>query len=155
MIIKFFLKINTKNFGCESKNSQVNKNNLRICSVKTDANGKFSFTNIAYGKYKLSSSFSNGNLDFEMQPESVQADLTKNQDVLLSDPFLVSSVSIKSQALLGKNVIFYYSNHASYAYIFIIFYFVHNILNQASLNSLIIYLNKRERTSNNKNQKIY
>ncbi len=94
----------------------MNKNNLRICSVKTDANGKFSFTNIAYGKYKLSSSFSNGNLDFEMQPELIQADLTKNQDVSLTEQFLVSSVSIKCQALLGKNVSFFFVLNKKYYY---------------------------------------
>ncbi len=39
-----------------------------------------------------------------MQPEVIQVDLTKNQDVQVNEPFLVNSVSIKCQALLDKNV---------------------------------------------------
>jgi hypothetical protein len=83
---------------------------LRICSVKTDSNGKFVFSNVAFGKYKLLSSLTKENLAFEMQPEAIQVDLTKNLDVQVAEPFFVNSVSIKCQALLDKNVICTFGN---------------------------------------------
>lgn len=89
-----------------SKNEKINKENLRICSVKTDSNGKFTFSNIAFGKYKLTTSFTKENLEFDFLPENIHVDLTKNQNAQISQPFSVNSVTIKCQVLLDKNVWF-------------------------------------------------
>lgn len=94
-------KIDTKKFGCDSSS----RSDLRICHIKTDATGKFSFSNIAYGKYKLTASLEmeNALFKFSMKPESINADLTKHQDVVLSDTFKLEKVTVVSQALLKQN----------------------------------------------------
>lgn len=94
-------KIDTKRFVCDLSS----KSNLQICHVKTDSNGKFSFLNVEFGKYKLSSSLNmeNSKFRFSMKPDSLTVDLTTHQDALVSESFKVDKVTVQSQALLAKD----------------------------------------------------
>lgn len=92
--------VDTKNFECDLKS----KSGLKICQTKTDSNGKFIFSNIAFGKYNLVSSLSKESLLFSMKPEHFNVDLTKHQNVELSDSFVLDSVTIVSQALVSDKV---------------------------------------------------
>lgn len=97
-----YAKIDTKQFGCDLSI----KSALKVCHVKTDSAGQFQFMNIAYGKYKLTSSYAseNGKIKFQMQPESISVDLTGHQDVKISEQFKLSEVIVSSQASVKKNV---------------------------------------------------
>jgi len=96
-----YAKIDTKQFGCDLSI----KSALKVCHVKTDSAGQFQFMNIAYGKYKLTSSYAseNGKIKFQMQPESISVDLTGHQDVKISEQFKLSEVIVSSQASVKKN----------------------------------------------------
>ena len=64
----------------------------------------FRFGNAAFGKYQIRTSLSKNNLDFSMTPESQLADLTRHQNILVEKPFILDSVTVKSQILLSENV---------------------------------------------------
>ena len=90
----------TKGFMCEP----VENGGLKICQVKTDVNGKFSFANIMFGKYKLSAEIVKDGIRFDMAPELITADLSRHKDLFLQDKFVLSKVSLLSQAFLSENV---------------------------------------------------
>ena len=94
--------IDTKKFVCD----QSSKSNLRICHVKTDSTGKFSFLNIAYGKYKLKASLEleSSTLKFDMKPDFFLVDLTSHKDFLITDAFKLDMVTISSQVISKNNV---------------------------------------------------
>ncbi len=96
-------KIDTKKFVCE----QSVKSGLEICQVTTDAAGRFTFMNVAYGKYRLvaSAAMDNGRIKFHMQPrEGLLVDLTNHRDSVVTEQFKLDRVSIDAQALFNKNV---------------------------------------------------
>ena len=100
---EIMIKIDTKGFQCD--HSVSSKENLRICQAKTDVNGKFSFSNVAFAKYRLTTVITtNENLVFDTKPNELTADLTKHQNIQLSQPFLLNSVSIVSKAFVSENV---------------------------------------------------
>ncbi len=72
--------------------------------MKTNSEGEFSFSNIAFGKYKIIANLEKENLKIGMKPDSFHVDLTKHQNVLISESFKLNKVSIKSQVLLGIEV---------------------------------------------------
>ena len=93
-----------KNFECDLSS----KNGLRICHTKSDANGKFQFTNLAFAKYKLTALLSSGpGLTFTMQPEELRVDLARHQNELLNQAFVINSVTIKSKVLLSEKARIY------------------------------------------------
>ena len=97
------MKIDAKGFQCD--HSVASKENLRICQTKTDANGKFSFSNVAFAKYRLTTTIATkDNLVFDTKPAELIADLTKHQNIQLSHPFLLNSVSVVSKAFVSENV---------------------------------------------------
>ena len=93
-----YKKIETKQFVCDLSS----ESSLRVCHVQTDANGVFSFLNIAFGKYKLVASLESGEMTFAMKPDSLSVDVTTHKDLSIGDSFLLDKVSIKSGAFLGK-----------------------------------------------------
>ena len=95
----FLIKINTDNFECNLESKSVE--NLRICHTRTNSNGKFTFGNVIFGKYKLFSSLLEEKMSFTMQPEFLSVDLTRHQDLVLAEYFKLSQVTIESQALLS------------------------------------------------------
>lgn len=99
---KSYSTLDTKHFECELM-PKLNSD-LKICQTKTDENGKFTFGNVVFAKYKIRTSLVKDNLVFNMQPEVLTADLTKHQNVLLDKSFVLSSVTIKSQAYLSDKV---------------------------------------------------
>lgn len=83
---------------------QLHSNNDKF--VKTDATGKYTFSNVPYGKYKLSANLEleNSLFQFSMNPESLSVDLTGHQDITMTESFQLEKVTISSQALLKKDV---------------------------------------------------
>ena len=69
----------------------------------------FRFGNAAFGKYQIRTSLTKNNLDFSMTPESQLADLTRHQNILVEKPFILDSVTVKSQILLSENVSTYFN----------------------------------------------
>ena len=96
----FNLKLDTSNFECERNENEASS----ICHSKTDANGRFSFSNVVFGKYHLSAQLVQSGLKFSMSPELIVADLTKHADLSLSQKFILSKVSLTSRAWLSENV---------------------------------------------------
>ena len=77
----------------------------KICQTKSDANGKFSFSNIAFGRYKLKATLAHGDsLRFGMQPESIEVELTGHKNLVLSDSFRLDYVTVNSVAVLNEKV---------------------------------------------------
>lgn len=93
-----YKNIDPKLFVCDLSS----KSNLRICHVETNANGVFTFMNIAFGKYKLLASLESGELRFAMKPDSLSVDVTTHKDLELGDSFVLDKVSIKSRAFLAE-----------------------------------------------------
>ncbi|CAF0810412.1 unnamed protein product [Brachionus calyciflorus] len=91
--------LETKNFGCDQS---LRKGSL-ICTVKTDSNGKFTFSNVVYGNYKLVATYSTNNLQFQMKPEVLNVDLTKHSNLELTENFILNSVTLTSKVLLSKD----------------------------------------------------
>ncbi len=92
-------KLDISKYGCEQKSKTGDK----LCSTKTDLNGKFTFTNLAFAKYKLSAELVWNNLVFSLKPEFVPVDLTKHKDQLVDRPFKLDSVSLKSFVYTSTN----------------------------------------------------
>ena len=97
-----YSKIKTDKFACDLSS----RSKLLICHVKTDSAGKFVFSNVGFGKYRLSAilELENTLFQFSMKPDYINVDLTNHQDVLLSESFQLEKVTISSQALLSKDV---------------------------------------------------
>jgi len=92
-------KLDTTKFGCDQKT----KSGLRLCSTKTDSNGKFTFSNLAFAKYKLSGELTRDNLVFALRPDFLLVDLTKHKDQLVDKTFRLDSLSLKSVVLTSTN----------------------------------------------------
>lgn len=92
--------VDTKQFGCDSSS----KSGSRVCQVKTDSTGKFVFSNLPFGKYKLVAKLetNNGLVTFHMEPNELVVDLTRHQNEVFKQAFVISSVSIKSKAVVSE-----------------------------------------------------
>ena len=89
------------NFECELDSKF---DGIKICHVKTDANGKFTFGNVAFGKYQLRSSLTKNGFEFSMQPETLLVDLTRHQNVYVDKPFVLDAVTVPSQFFLSEKL---------------------------------------------------
>jgi hypothetical protein len=84
----------------------VKRDGLKICETKSDSSGKFSFSNVAFAKYKIKATLSKHDvLEFAMKPGHIDVDLTRHENVALTEPFQLDSVSVQSVALLSDKVI--------------------------------------------------
>lgn len=108
-MLKFATKnlanVDTNKFECERDNIKVlPENDKVICYVKTNSNGKYEFNNVAYQKYQLSAYYNQDkSILIFTNPEQITADLTKHDNLAVSERFQLNSVSLKSKALIVDN----------------------------------------------------
>lgn len=85
--------------------SSEDLNAKAIASIKTDSAGKFTFKDVAYGKYRLLTDVDSSvaGIKFHMKPDNMMVDVTNHRDVLIAEQFKLDRISVDSQALLKKD----------------------------------------------------
>lgn len=83
---------------CAQGSGSLPSHGQALCHAVSDANGKFIFSSLPCGKYKLVPFYRGENTVFDVSPALIEVDVT-HEDAFLADPFKVTGFSVGGRVI--------------------------------------------------------